>query len=98
MRVVFELLRIIVIVGFLGALGSVMMDKIYALNEAAETYSWLGALGIVVLLFVLYRNKLQFTGWYKGKRRNKLKRKLFVILTFTSILLILSPFLLGLIN
>ncbi|WP_411789221.1 hypothetical protein [Halobacillus rhizosphaerae] len=98
MRVVFELLRIIVIVGFLGALGSTILAKIYAVNGAAETYSWLGAIGIVILLFVLYRNKLQFTGWYKGKRGHKLKKKLTFILTLTSILFIMSPFLLGLIN
>ena len=44
-----------------------IIGNIYTINEATESYSWLGAMAILLLLFVLYRNKLQFSGWYEGK-------------------------------
>lgn len=65
------------------------------LNEAIESYSWLGGLAIFVLLFVLYRNKFQFSGWYKGKGRKKLPKYVSVTLIFISIILIISPFIMG---
>lgn len=95
MRTLLELLRIIVVFGLLGALGWVVMRNIYTINETTETYSWLGALAIFILLFILYRNKLQFSGWYKGKGRKKLSAKVSITLNSISILLIISPFVLG---
>lgn len=95
MRIALELLRIIAIFGLLGALGSVFLGGIYSINEAAESYSWLGALAILMLLFVLYRNKLQFSGWYKGKGMRMLPRKVSIALIFISVILMISPFLLS---
>ncbi|WP_238343509.1 hypothetical protein [Gracilibacillus saliphilus] len=66
MRTLLELLRIIIIFVLLGNLGWAILGDLYTINEATEGYSWLGALAILVLLFVLYRNKLQFSGWYQG--------------------------------
>ncbi|PZD85983.1 hypothetical protein DTX80_06555 [Bacilli bacterium] len=70
-------------------------ENIYTVNEATENYSWLGAIAILLLLFVLYRNKFQFSGWYKGKGGIKLPKHISFILISISILLIVSPFLLG---
>jgi uncharacterized membrane protein len=74
MRLFLELLRIIIIFMLLGGLGWAIIGNIYTINEATEPYSWLGAIAILLLLFVLYRNKLQFSGWYKGKGRLKLPK------------------------
>lgn len=95
MRTILELLRIILIFGILGAIGWKVTENIYTINEPAESYSWLGAVAIFVLLFVLYKNKFQFAGWYKGEGRKKLSRKVSVTLISVSILMVISPFLLG---
>ncbi|PZX08223.1 hypothetical protein C7437_1011347 [Psychrobacillus insolitus] len=95
MRTFLELLRIIFISGILGALGWGIIGSIYTNNEATKSYSWLSAIAILLLIFVLYRNKLQFSGWYIGKGKVKLPKSLTVILILSSILLIVLPFVLG---
>jgi hypothetical protein len=90
-----ELLRIIFFLGLLGALGWLIVGNIYRINEATESYSWLGAIAILILIFVLYRNKLQFSGWYKGEGRVKLSKSVTVTLILSSILLIILPFIFG---
>ena len=90
-----ELLRIIIIFMILGGLGWAIIGNIYTINEATESYSWLGAIATLLLLFVLYRNKLQFSGWYKGDGRVKLPKFVSLTLILSSILLILLPFVLG---
>ena len=95
MRTLLELLRIIFLLGLLGALGWLIVGNIYRINEATESYSWLGAIAILILIFVLYRNKLQFSGWYKGEGRVKLPKSITVTLISSSILLIILPFVLG---
>ncbi|WP_226037331.1 hypothetical protein [Aquibacillus saliphilus] len=98
MRTLLELLRIIIIFGLLGGLGWAIIGNIYTINETTESYSWFGALAILVLLFILYRNKLQFSGWYKGNGKKKLSKNVSLTLIFTSIILIISPFILGVVN
>lgn len=94
MRTALELLRIILILVILGALGWAVIGNIYTINESTESYSWLGAIAILILLFVLYRNKLQFSGWYKGKEKVKLPNSVSIMLIISSILLIIMPFIL----
>lgn len=95
MRVVLELLRMIVIFGLLGAFGWFVIENIYTINQTTKSYSWLGALAILILLFVLYRNKLQFSGWYKSKDRKKLSKKVSVLLISLSVILVITPFILS---
>ena len=95
MRVTLELIRIIVILGLLGTLGWFVIENIYTVNETTKKYSWLAALAILILLFVLYRNKLQFSGWYKGKGRKILPRKVSVVLISLSVILVITPFILS---
>jgi hypothetical protein len=95
MRTVLELLRILIIFILLGGLGWAILENIYTINVSTERYSWFGALAILVLLFVLYRNKLQFSGWYKGSGRKKLPKKVSNTLFVISILLIIAPFIFG---
>lgn len=92
MRILLELFRIIFIFGFLGGLGWVIIKNIYSINEETVTYGWLSAIAILLLLFVLYRNKLQFSGWYNGKNKVKLPKTVSLILILISILLIILPF------
>jgi hypothetical protein len=94
MRTLLELMRIIIIFALLGGFGWAIIGNLYTSNGVTESYSWLGALAIFVLLFVLYRNKLQFSGWYKGKGRKKLPRNVSISLISISIILIIGPFIL----
>jgi len=58
MRKTLELLRIVVIIGLFMTLGWIVIENIYTINETTQNYSWFGSLAILILLFVLYRNKL----------------------------------------
>lgn len=93
MRTGLELLRIILIFIFLGALGWLIIQGIYEVYGVTENYAWLGGVGILFFLFVLYRNKFQFSGWYKGKNRVKLPKSVSVILISCSIILMIIPLL-----
>ncbi|WP_342598199.1 hypothetical protein MHB48_11375 [Psychrobacillus sp. FSL H8-0483] len=95
LRTLLELLRIIIIFAFFGALGSAIIVNIYTRLEVSETFSWLGQIAILLILFVLYRNKWQFSGWYNGKGREKLPKNVSLTLILVSIVLIISPFILG---
>ncbi|MDL4839802.1 hypothetical protein [Aquibacillus rhizosphaerae] len=95
MRTLLEILRIIIVFGILGSICWAIIGNLYTINGATETYTWLGALAIFILLFVLYRNKLQFSGWYSGKGRYKLHKKVSFTLILLSSLLIILPFILG---
>lgn len=95
MTAILELVRIILILGILGALGWALIGNLYTTSEAVASFSWLAAIGILILLFVLYRNRLQFSGWYKGKRRQKLPKAATVSLIISAILLFILPFVLG---
>ncbi|WP_343837882.1 hypothetical protein [Salinibacillus aidingensis] len=53
--------------------------------------SWLAGLAIIILLFVLYRNKLQFSGFYKGKGKAILPKKVGIFLISCSVLMLLWP-------
>jgi len=56
-----------------------------------EKYGWLVFLAIFLLIFVLYRNKLQFSGWYKGAGRKKLPKTVSQILLFSAVFLLILP-------
>jgi hypothetical protein len=90
-----ELFRIIFIFGLLGGLSWTIVGTFYIQFEVSENYSFLGGIAIFLILFVLYRNKLQFSGWYKGKGREKLSKTLSLILILSSLVLIISPLLLS---
>ncbi|WP_313893700.1 hypothetical protein [Psychrobacillus sp.] len=91
MKTLLELLRIIIILAFFSALGWTIIGNTYTRLEVNETYSWLGAIAILLLLFVLYRNKWQFTGWYKGKGKEKLPKTVSLALVLVSIVLMILP-------
>ncbi|MGY0694431.1 hypothetical protein ACW2QC_16900 [Virgibacillus sp. FSP13] len=95
MRVLLELLRIIFIFALLGGLAWLVVGEVYAINAETQKYQWIGAIGIYTLLFVLYRNRLQFSGWYKGSGRKKLSKKVSLSLICLSVLLLAMPIMIG---
>ncbi len=92
MRVILELLRIIFIFLLLGGLAWTVLNHIYSFYGGIRSYKWIGAIGIYIALFVLYRNIFQFSGWYQRKGRKKLPHNMTFVLLGVSILCILLPF------
>lgn len=92
MRVLLELLRIIFIFAILGTLLGAIPHMIYLnIGIDTETYGWKPMIGVFIIIFVLYRNKLQFSGWYTGKGREKLSKRVALMLIISAIVLLLSP-------
>lgn len=92
MRVLLELLRIIFIFAVVGSVVGYFLGNLYLeIGIDTEKYGWMGFIAILLLLFVLYRNKLQFSGWYKGEGRKKLPKIVSQTLIFSSIGLLLLP-------
>ncbi|PLR75378.1 hypothetical protein CU633_21355 [Bacillus sp. V3-13] len=98
MKILLELLRIVFIFFFLGGIMATVLTNVYAMTGInVDDYNWMGVLGILILLFVLYRNRWQFSGWYSGKGSEKLPVKTSNLLLTISILMLMLPPVLGLI-
>ncbi|QFF98984.1 hypothetical protein PB01_10990 [Psychrobacillus glaciei] len=95
MKILLELVRIIIIFTFFGVLGATIIGNTYIRFGIYENYSLSGGIAILLLLFVLYRNKWQFSGWYKGKGREKLSKTVSWTLVLVSFVLIISPLILS---
>lgn len=92
MGLILEMIRIIVIFGILGALFSTVLSEIYmGIGVNLSNSGWWSSFGILLLIFVLYRNKIQFSGWYNGKGKVKLSNKVTILLVSSSIIMILIP-------
>lgn len=92
MKVLLELIRIVFIFVFFGGILSAFINYVYSkLGTNTETFGWIGFFAILILFFVLYRNKFQFSGWYIGKGREKLQKKVSKLLISISILLLVLP-------
>lgn len=95
MRTILELFRILALLALFGIVCSFVTFWIYARFDIPAKYTLLGSIGILILYFVLYRNKLQFSGWYKGKGIKKLPKVISNTLVVIAIVLLLSPLLLN---
>ncbi|MFK8794646.1 hypothetical protein [Planococcus plakortidis] len=95
MKILLELFRVLAITAILGTAGGLMLTGIYSGSPDTEPYRWLGGVAVLVLIFVLYRNKLQFSGWYRGKERRKLRPSVSIPLASASVLLMILPFVLA---
>ncbi|MFD4817731.1 hypothetical protein [Peribacillus butanolivorans] len=90
-RVILELLRIVAIIFILGSLMGALVNLIYAsmeINVDNTTGGWFVGVAILIILFVFYRNRLQFSGFYKGKGKEKLSNKISIFLICFSMLMI----------
>ncbi|MFJ6208788.1 hypothetical protein [Lysinibacillus sp. NPDC092081] len=59
--------------------------------EYSNTYGIMMVISILILFTVLYRNKLQSSGWYKGDVKDKLSKTLTKWLISIALLLLLLP-------
>jgi accessory gene regulator protein AgrB len=98
MRSLFEIMRILLIVFFLGGLMWLVTNGFYTLlgfelNLDSNVYIVLIWIAILLLIFVFYRNKLQFSGWYKGENKKKLPKSVTLsLISLSVLLLIITPF------
>ncbi|RNB80484.1 hypothetical protein EDM59_24435 [Brevibacillus nitrificans] len=92
MGVLLELLRIVMLMMLMGAGMAALLHQLYASLGFDSVNGWLLGIAVYLWLFILYRNKWQFSGWYKGKSRQKLPRNLVIGLMICSIILVvLAP-------
>lgn len=93
MRILLELLRIILIFLISGSFYSMGLSIVYK-SIGVSRFGWIGALAVLVVLFVIYRNRWQFKGWYKNEEKVMLSQKTTkLLLSFAALLLILPPLL-----
>ncbi len=90
MRPFLEIFRIILIFGLLGTIFSAISQYVYRMFDTTQ-YGWIGAAGIFLWMFVTYRNKWQFSGWYLGNGKEKLQKRTTGILKGISVLLLVVP-------
>ncbi|WP_245830982.1 hypothetical protein [Sediminibacillus massiliensis] len=95
LRIILELLRICFIFLLLGGLIWQLIGGLYTINSPTAQYSWLAGLGVLLLLFVVYRNRWQFSGWYKGEERVRLSKRVSLSLIVISVFLLVAPFIVG---
>ena len=91
-RVLLELIRVTAIFIILGLLMSTLIKFIYSslgINVEDTNGGWIVGLSILIIIFVLYRNKLQFSGFYKGEKRVKLPKAVSVFLVSCSFLMLI---------
>ena len=90
MTILLELIRIIVIFFIIYLIFGSLIYIIYLdMSTDIETFGWMVLTAFLILYFVLYRNKFQFSGWYKGKERKSLPKNITIILVSSgSVLLI----------
>jgi hypothetical protein len=91
-----ELFRAIVLVLLVGVIVSSLVTLVYHLIHL--TIGGLGFFAVfiasMIILFILYRNKFQFHGFYRGKSLVKLSEKTTrVLIIIAAALLIIAPFL-----
>lgn len=91
-RILLEFVRVIVITLFLGGLMGAIIKSIYkglGISIDDTNGSWLVGISILIILFVLYRNKLQFSGFYKGSETVKLSKTVTIVCISCSILMLM---------
>ncbi|MGG0643078.1 hypothetical protein ABE021_03880 [Sporosarcina gallistercoris] len=71
-----------------------IVRNLYIVNNVADDSMWMGAIAVFLLIFVLYRNKLQFSGWYKGESKVKLPKAVSLALILMSLILLITPIIL----
>ena len=68
----------------------------FEIKDADTNGAWLVEGSILISLFVLYRDKLRFYGFYKGDEKVKLPRRLSAILVSSSIIMLIIALLIHL--
>lgn len=92
LEAVLEMLRIAVILLIIGSLmwGLVkLMYTAFGIHVDDTRSAWLVGVSILIFLFVLYRNKLQFSGFYNGDEKVKLPRRISTLLVSSAIIMLM---------
>lgn len=96
MRIILEFIRVLLILFLSWAIIWAIVSGVYKVIgfDLDNMYgAWIASLSVLMLIFVLYRNKLQFSGFYKGKEVVKLSRNMTVSLISLSVLMLfIAPF------
>lgn len=95
LRPFLEILRIILIILILGTLFGSGVIWIYHLLDmtVGRTGYFLITIADLIFIFILYRNKFQFHGFYKGQGRQKLSAGAnYFLMAAASIILLAVPF------
>ena len=91
-RIFMEVIRITAIFLILGSIMGVLIKLVYGnfgINVDNTNGGWMVGLSILIIIFVLYRNRLQFSGFYKGEHRVKLSKTLSAFLISSSVLMLI---------
>jgi hypothetical protein len=95
LRVILELFRIITIIFVIGMIMGLIIHSIYAIfgiTVENTTGGWIVGMAIFPLLYVLYKNRLQFSGFYKNGKQVKLSnRTTTILLCFSVLMLTVAP-------
>ncbi|MDG5789248.1 hypothetical protein QA612_17450 [Evansella sp. AB-P1] len=92
MRPILEYIRVLLIIFIVSALLGTIVQRTYAfIGVNTETYGMIGFPAVLIIIFILYRNKLQFSGWYKGAERQKLPKKVTQVLMSCIAVLLVTP-------
>ncbi|MDO7487701.1 hypothetical protein Q5O89_21590 [Peribacillus frigoritolerans] len=90
-RVLLELLRIVTIIFVIGMIMGFIINSNYAIfgiTVENTTGGWIVGMAIFPLLYVLYKNRLQFSGFYKNGKQVKLSNRTTTILVCFSVLML----------
>ncbi len=89
---ILELLRVLLIVMAGTPLLIGIETWLYSLaGKNIFDFTWMPATANIIIIFVLYRNVLQFGGWFKSKQNKRLGKIYSRILILVSLVLILIP-------
>ncbi|MFE4240104.1 hypothetical protein [Peribacillus butanolivorans] len=64
------------------------------INVDNTTGGWFVGVAILIILFVFHRNRLQFSGFYKGKGKEKLSNKISIsifLICFSMLMITIAP-------
>ncbi|TMW72891.1 hypothetical protein [Alteribacter natronophilus] len=99
MRYLIEILRVGLIIFFLGVIGGALLRYLYSsIGVDTDGLAWVGNAGILILIYVLYQNRLQHTGWLKKEKVKKLSPSLTRALVSLAVIVIAVPAVIGLIT
>lgn len=91
-RVFLEIIRITAIFLILGSIMGALIKLVYGnfgIDVDNTNGGWMVGISILIIIFVLYRNRLQFSGFYKGEHRVKLSKTLSAFLISSSVLMLI---------
>lgn len=95
LRASLEILRLIFIIVILSVLfGSGVLWIYHLLDMTVDRLGYfMISTADLILIFILYRNRFQFHGFYKGKDRRKLSGSAYYFLLATALIILLAvPF------